>query len=177
MIINLSGGIYNPPAKKYFSETFLPKMWKEAKVEIKREIQEINGIGLTTDAWTSIATESYITYTAHYITKDWELKQQFLLLNHKKNLAKHMKSTEQEWGIDKLVFDPVSAHDNENNITKALKVMETPRLGISCFAHTLNLAASSATNIDEVSTILDKARRVVTTFKKSDLANRTFKKS
>ena len=79
--------------------------------------------------------------------------------------------------MDKLVFDPLYVHDKASHITKAPKVMETPRLGIGCLAHTVNHAASSATGIDEVSTILAKGRKVVTTFKKSDLANRTFKKS
>ena len=37
---------------------------------MKKEIEEINGIGLTTDSWTSLATEKDITNTAHYITKE-----------------------------------------------------------------------------------------------------------
>ena len=31
MMTNLSGGTYNSPAKKYFTETLLPKLWRETK--------------------------------------------------------------------------------------------------------------------------------------------------
>jgi hypothetical protein len=45
--------------------------------EAKRElIEEIAGssISITTDMWTSLAREGYITITSHYITNDWKLK-------------------------------------------------------------------------------------------------------
>ena len=38
--------------------------------QMKKEIEEINSIGLTTNDRISLATEHYITYTAHYITKE-----------------------------------------------------------------------------------------------------------
>ena len=45
---------------------------------MKKELEDTSGIGLTTDSWTSLATENYITYTAHYITKAWEMKSKVL---------------------------------------------------------------------------------------------------
>lgn len=31
-------------------------------------------IALTTDGWTSLATDAYVTVTAHFINEEWELK-------------------------------------------------------------------------------------------------------
>jgi len=37
-------------------------------------LQEPNHIALMTDIWTSVATQSYIMVTAHFISSNWELK-------------------------------------------------------------------------------------------------------
>ena len=77
MVKMVSGGAYECPSRKYFTETLLPKMMDDCTEMIKKEeeIQSISGIGLTTDSWTSLVTENYITYTAHYITKDWDYEE------------------------------------------------------------------------------------------------------
>jgi hypothetical protein len=31
-------------------------------------------VSLTTDTWTSVATESYITVTEHHLTDNWDMK-------------------------------------------------------------------------------------------------------
>ena len=67
-------------------------------------------------------------------------------------------------------------HDNATNATKAPKLMKTPRIGIGCLAHTINLAAIAAISIEQVAAILLKAKRVVTSFKKSYLALNVLKK-
>ena len=119
--------------------------------QVKKEIEGINGIGLTTNAWTSLATESYITYTAHYITKEWEMKSRVLSTHSTEerytadNLAADMEANEQKWQINKLLLDSIYVHDNATNVTKAPKIMD--KLGICCLAHTINLAAISAKSI------------------------------
>ena len=37
-------------------------------------LQEPGHIALMTDIWTSVAAQSYITVTAHFISSNWELK-------------------------------------------------------------------------------------------------------
>ena len=54
--------------------------------------------------------------------------------------------------------------------------MEVPRIGIGCLAHSISLAACSAIHLDEVPIILNKARKVVTTFKKSHTAATVLRK-
>ena len=74
------------------------------------------------------------------------------------------------------MFDPIYVHDNASNATKAPKIMETPRLGIGCLAHTINLAANSSTSIKQVSDLLTKARKVVSSFRRSPVALNVLKK-
>ena len=180
MVNILTGGTYESPTRKYYTDTLLPKMMEDCTEQVKKEIEGINGIGLTTDAWTSLATESYITYTAHYITKEWEMKSRVLSTHSTEerhtadNLAADMKANEQKWGINKLLFDSIYVHDNATNVTKAPKIMD--KLGIGCLAHTINLAAISATSIEQVTKILNRARSIVKTFKKSTLAANILKK-
>lgn len=39
-----------------------------------REMISGQSIALTTDGWTSVAMDSYVTVTAHFINEDWEMK-------------------------------------------------------------------------------------------------------
>ena len=160
MIKLVSGGAYEPPSGRYIIDTILPKMYCETVQSMEKEMAVIGGIRFTTDGWTSMATESYIS-TYHRHTAE--------------NLAKDMDQIEKTCGIDKLLFNPVYLHDNASNVTKDPKLMETPRLGIGCLAHAINLAACSATSVDEVSKLIDKGRGLVTAFKKSTIASNVLK--
>ena len=43
-------------------------------ITLKQLIQdEIEAMVMTTDIWTSLTNESYISVTLHYISNDWEL--------------------------------------------------------------------------------------------------------
>ena len=49
------------------------------KEKLKKSLEdEAPSMALTTDIWTSIATEAYMTVTAHYIDPNWKL-QNFVL--------------------------------------------------------------------------------------------------
>ena len=130
MICTISGGSYDPPYRKYFTKTLLPKMMEDTTKEMRRELQTIRGCGVTTDAWTSLATEDYVTYTIHYITDDWKLNSKVLSTysleerHTADSLAKDMKLMEEKWGLNKLLFSPVYVHDNATKASKLWKEME-----------------------------------------------------
>ena len=52
--------------------------YKAAKIKLTEMLTEPMHIALSTDIWTSIATQAYITVTAHFISPNWELNT-FLL--------------------------------------------------------------------------------------------------
>ena len=123
----------------------------------------------TTDAWTSMATEGYITTTCHYIDPRTMTLQERVLDTKRvteshtaENLAAEMKSDAKIWNLK----DPVAVTDNAANIMGACDKAEYPHFG--CFAHTLNLAVNRALEVSEVSKLVGKCRKVVAFFKMSD---------
>ena len=69
---------YNIPARKHFSNTVIPELYEQTRQGIVQELSNTAYVALTTDGWTSRATESYLTVTAHYITSEWEIKSSVL---------------------------------------------------------------------------------------------------
>ena len=72
-------------------------MKNDCTQQMKKEIEEISGIGLTTDSWTSLGTQNYITYPAHYKAREWKLKSRVISTQYSKerhtaeNVAENMK--------------------------------------------------------------------------------------
>ncbi|XP_062573350.1 E3 SUMO-protein ligase ZBED1-like [Saccostrea cucullata] len=55
---------YQVPSRKTFSEVVIPKMYSDVKVQVLSSLLEAEQVALTTDGWSSRATESYITITS-----------------------------------------------------------------------------------------------------------------
>ncbi|KAM3862404.1 E3 SUMO-protein ligase ZBED1-like [Diretmus argenteus] len=52
----------------------MEKKYEATLEKVKAELKKVKSkITLTTDAWTSIATEAYLGVTCHFINQDWEL--------------------------------------------------------------------------------------------------------
>ena len=55
---------------------------KERYAAMKRKLQEsfrlCDNLALTSDIWTSRATQAYVTVTAHYISEDWKIQSYVL---------------------------------------------------------------------------------------------------
>ena len=142
------------------------------KNDLLNELKEVDHIGLTTDSWTSRATESYVTVTAHFLTKDYVVKNNVLVTVNTEerhtadNLADFLTNVACEWEIEKKISAIV--HDNASNIEAALRRL--PFESISCFAHTLQLSIKKGLAIKEVDSALADASRIVTHFKHSVVA-------
>lgn len=52
-ISTISGDSYDPPFRKYFTETLLPKMMEDTTQQLIKDLGKIRGCGITTDEWTS----------------------------------------------------------------------------------------------------------------------------
>ncbi|CAI5677365.1 unnamed protein product [Oreochromis niloticus] len=53
-------------------------MYEQQKSKVMAELSQASSVALTTDGWTSRATENYVTVTAHYITAEWEIRSPVL---------------------------------------------------------------------------------------------------
>ena len=50
----------------------------ESKTYVMASLVKASWIAVTCDVWTSVATESDVTITAHFITDDWRLMSHML---------------------------------------------------------------------------------------------------
>lgn len=63
---------YKLPNRNTLSKEIIPNLYEQTKKDIKESIaNSLNGnilsLAVTTDGWTSLGNDSYISYTAHYI--------------------------------------------------------------------------------------------------------------
>ena len=64
---------YVPPDRKTITQHYI-RMYEHERTKIMNAMaQGVEYYTLTTDAWTSCATESYVTHTVHYNNKMWNL--------------------------------------------------------------------------------------------------------
>ena len=139
--------MYRFPNAATVSEQIIPAWYTKVKDQLQTELNGSSFVAVTSDAWTSRRTESYSTFTAHYIhdncLKARVLDTHILKGSHTgENLAKDMESTLTAWQLrDKLCGITT---DNAANIVLGCRLLKetVPNIiHIPCFAHTLNLAA------------------------------------
>ena len=150
----------------------LPQRYQVEKERLKVRMAQVSSVSVTTDHWTSIATDAYTTLTAHFIDDDWILHSPVLLtrssdMRHtSENLHQELQEAFIEFGIERTVACIVT--DNARNITNAAKMSHNHH---PCFAHTLNLAVKDAIKKDEVLQVaVRKVKSIVNHFKSSTVA-------
>ncbi|KAL4091722.1 hypothetical protein QTP88_026370 [Uroleucon formosanum] len=165
---------YIIPSRKNIKNR-IHNLYEDKFNSIKEKIRSINEIALTTDAWTSLAIDSYITITGHFIDNDWMLHCFNMYTGElsKNHTSEYLKETLQEvmenWNVDGKVSG--ITHDNAYNITKAIKKLQEDTnegcRSMPCAVHTLQLAVNKGLGIDECIAISKKASSIVSAFKHS----------
>ncbi len=69
---------YLLPSRAHFSQNVLPKLQEKTKAKVEEGLSTAESIAITTDGWTSRATDSYMAITAHYITGNWQIANHVL---------------------------------------------------------------------------------------------------
>ena len=142
-LINFLEPEYDIPCRTTITSR-IEKRYKDMARNLKKRLSTADRVALTTDGWTALTTESYITITSHYIDQEWALRSDVLLtqgvsVRHTaENLAEHLKSSVDDWGLTDRVIACV--HDNASNIVKANSPAYVDWKSVPCFAHTLQLA-------------------------------------
>ncbi|CAC5402662.1 unnamed protein product [Mytilus coruscus] len=72
-LMNIVAPEYKVPTRNTIKSR-IAKLYDEQKKRLISEISSAKSASLTTDTWTSTATESYIIVTEFHITDNWELK-------------------------------------------------------------------------------------------------------
>lgn len=166
---------YSMPSRSHLTTKVLPSMYEDVKEKVLGGLSNAELVALRTDGWTSRATESYITVTAHYVNKDWEIESPVLQTrpiyeaHTSDNLAEVLKEAVLEWKLDRQNTTIPVTTDNAKNIVNASNAAGlSPHIG--CFARTVNLASQKGLGVNQISRLLGKVRRVVTFFHKSTTA-------
>lgn len=138
--------------------------------EVKRRLKTASAVGLSTDAWTSRAVDSYVTMTAHYLDEKWI--PQILSLSTvgvvEKHTAQHLREIIRDEIFTWSLTDKISGvvHDNATNIVKAMEELQITEdiMSIRCAAHTLQLSLNKGLHLEECATIIQKAANIVSAF-------------
>lgn len=132
----------------------------------------------TTDLWTDKYNQvSYISFTLHYITSEWILKQRvlFALLFDEENesgenILRLLKREAERFGIDEVHFGKlVFVTDQGANLKKGLQHHDR----FNCFAHLINLVLKKTFDIKKhpeiaaVNMLIRNCKQLVKHLKKS----------
>lgn len=166
---------YEVPSRPHFSQKVMPALYEKVKTAVIHDLANASAIALTTDTWTSRATESYLTVTAHHITPDWNMVSHVLQTrplyeqHTSTNLAGELKQAVLEWKLERPgTIIPVTTDNARNIVNSVSEAGLGPQIG--CFAHTINLASQKATGLNQVSRVLGRVRRIVSFFHHSTTA-------
>ncbi|XP_060780368.1 E3 SUMO-protein ligase ZBED1-like [Neoarius graeffei] len=170
---------YKLPARATFADSAVPALYKEVRAEVNKSMQQASRVAITSDAWTSVATESYVTITAHYIGEDWQMMSHVLQTRtvHEShtgvNMATLLLNVVEEWQLTEKGV--VLVTDNAANMASAAEIGKFPH--VRCFSHTLNLAAQRALKLPTVSRLLGRVRRISVYFHCSTKAKHLFEEN
>ena len=163
---------YQPPSRKTLKGLILEEQ-TESLNQIQQSLKEVDAFAITTDTWTSIANESYIGVTCHYIDTEWKLLSKCLAVRSHperhtgENLALSLKEILEQFLPGKVPVGCVT--DNGLNISGAVAFLQWTH--IPCFAHTLQLRLRLAFKEESISNLLARCRSIVGHFKHSSTAS------
>lgn len=130
----------------------MEKIHKETFQEVKTAININNGkIGFSTDVWTNVATEAYLSVRCHYITDDWDM--QSICLTTMLMQEEHTASNTAEM-LEELVASyeiwprkiTAVVQENSAKVVAATYILEEKhgRSSVHCRGHILQFVINSA---------------------------------
>ena len=168
---------YTLPSRTHFTK-LMEQKYETTLVRVKDALKaNENKIALTTDAWTSVATEAYLGITCHFISDDWELTSFCLTtmpLEERHTGANIAAWIEQVVERSEIHTNRIVAvvHDNGSNVVLAANILQEKHgwVSVRCAGHTLQLVINHALKNPQISKALGASRSLVEHFKRSELA-------
>jgi len=109
-------------------------------------------IAITTDIWTSLSNEAYLSFAASYIDHDWTIKSLVLATINLEDcqtqsvIAENLGNVAQEWNVATKVIACV--HDGAANIRDVGD--RNNWLDVNCAVHKLQLCINTSIGTDKV---------------------------
>ena len=168
---------YSIPSRTHVAK-LVQRRHTEGKKQLKEVMKSAPWIGLTTDCWSSKATQSFVTITAHFIDDDWKLvsavltTSQFPGSHTGERIAQKLR---QSIALFDVPEDKIAAivQDEAANAVLAGSILheECGWESCACAAHLLQTSIRHAIDSNRaVQNVLAACRRLVTHFKHSNQA-------
>lgn len=164
-------GRYSPPSRRDFSEKVVPKLYLDIRQKIIAELKEVQHarlamFSLTTDLWTSVTREPYMSLTIHFFNRNGlrslTLATTYVPDKHTGiNLAAHLESFLHRWQLTKEDITSITT-DSAANMVKMSKELEMRRL--PCFGHLLHNAIQFGCKEETIQTTSAKCKKIVAYF-------------
>lgn len=170
---------YQMPSRNYFSDYVIPDIYLKVKNKISLQIDMAEAISVTLDIWTSVSNSSFISFTAHWITTEFERNSAALNVKYfpgshsAENISEMLQQLITSWNMPRKMH--ILIRDNAPNIVKVVNDANIPNA--SCFIHTLQLVLNDALESQRiVKDVIANSRKIVTHFNHSSLACSNLKK-
>jgi len=168
---------YKPPCRQTMTARMIAKKDTLAATMKTEMSEQAESVSITTDIWTSLTNEAYMSFTATYITPQWTVRNVILdsaimLERHTlENIAAELARIAGDWGIGNKVLACV--HDGASNVKQA--GARNDWVDIHCAAHVLHLCVTSAMGTNKttnkpIARCVGAASRLVSHFHHSPLA-------
>lgn len=172
---------YKCPSRKHIS-TIIQRKHDLCIERLKVHLESSTACSLTTDIWSSCATEAFVTLTVHYLSDEWEMNSFVLETSgfperHTAiNIADKLNHIADKYTITGKVAAVV--HDNAANMVAALNLLHEKHgwESLRCVAHTLQLCLIPGLAITSINRMVVAARKLVGHFKHSVVATEELKK-
>ena len=160
---------YELPTRRTLGRTILPQVYADTKIKILQNLEQTNYVTITTDIWSNLNTQSFLTVTSHYILQNnlYSNVLATIVLDESHTIeyiTRIIRGTLIEFNIaDKTV---AVVTDNAPNMIGAVRSLGY--LHLPCTAHTLHLVVNdSISAIPDIVSTLKTCRFIVTHFKTS----------
>ncbi|KAL6540731.1 hypothetical protein OROMI_024614 [Orobanche minor] len=150
----------------------IKKMFSVEKTKLYDMLQSVPGkIALTSDCWTSVTTDGYISLTGHFVDPKWGLHKKILAFtimpppHTGAALAEKVYGLLKEWGIHNKVFSiTLDNASNNDSMVDSLKfdldlVCGGEYFQVRCCAHVVNLIVQDG--LKELDGAVKKVRECV----------------
>ena len=166
--VNALNGEYKLPSRKTVSERLVPELAAVVETETKAVLNKATHVVISTDGWTSKATENFLALTCHFIQEDKfasiTLGVEKLIdqtaVGHANSINKILSKHE---GLSRKVHTLIS--DNAEVMKCTARNMNLFWFG--CYPHTLNLVVKDALKLPQCSALLTDVRNISSHFKRS----------
>lgn len=173
-LLNLLQPQYQLPSRKYIKDVIMPDILQKCKQKIATQINETEAVSITSDIWTeSVNNHSFLSFTCHWISRDFEFKQAVLSIKHfpgthnSSTISELLLNVLDTWKLQEKIH--LFVRDNGSNMIKGIKDAGFP--AIACFIHTLQLVIKDSLKSQRaVYDVISTSRNIVTHFNHSSVA-------